>query len=234
VALWQDELKSGIKLPPALCEKCRKAFLSQLPQPSRFQNDVVSELSSIGLRPKEEVLTPSGYRLDALVEVNGKKVGIEVDGPSHFNHREATGSTLLKRRQVSTLDDICIISIPYWEWDELFGMDRAKKQLYLRSKLTKLDAKLLSVGVISHHELSISNTGECHAISTKHSQFLQGRWQAPTSSGMAASRSEWQTCQQQGERSNPAVLTDKNNVNRKHLRPSDRSCDQARKHSRRV
>jgi len=72
-----------------------------------------------GMRPDEEVLTPSGYRPDALVEINGTKVGIEVDGPSHFTNREAKGSTLLKRRQVSTLDGIRIISVPYWEWDEL-------------------------------------------------------------------------------------------------------------------
>jgi hypothetical protein len=90
-------------------------------------------LSSIDMPPEEEVLTASGYCLDALVEVNGTKVGIEVDGPSHFINREATGSTLLKRRQVSTLDGICIVSVPYWEWDE-FGRDRAKRQEYLRSK----------------------------------------------------------------------------------------------------
>ena len=74
--------------------------------------------------PEEEVLTPSGYRLDALVEVNGEKVGIEVDGPSHFVNREPTGSTLLKRRQVSTLDYIRIVSVPYWEWNK-FGNDSA-------------------------------------------------------------------------------------------------------------
>ena len=34
-------------------------------------------LSSIGMHPDEEVLTPSGYRLDALVEVNGTTVGID-------------------------------------------------------------------------------------------------------------------------------------------------------------
>lgn len=102
-----------------------------------------------------------------------------------------------------------------------------------------------------HCELSISNADERHAMSTKHSQLLQGRWQAPSSSGLAASRSEWQTGQQQGERgrgevrypnsnydgghaSNPAVLTDINYVKRKHLRPSDHSCDQARKRFRRV
>ena len=67
--------------------------------------------------PEDEVLTPSGYRLDALVEVYGMKVGIEVDGPSHFMNQEPTGSTFLKRRQ-----------------DKL-GKDRVKKQEYLQSKL---------------------------------------------------------------------------------------------------
>jgi hypothetical protein len=132
--LWQDELKSGINLPPALCDKCRQAFISQSYQSSNLQDNVISVLSSIGMLPEEEVLTPSGYRIDALVEVNEEKVGIEVDGPSHFINREATGSTLLKRRQVSSLDGIHIVSVPYWEWNR-FGNDRVKKQQYLRSKL---------------------------------------------------------------------------------------------------
>jgi hypothetical protein len=131
--LWQEELKSDIRLYPALHKKCRKAFLLRLPRPSRFQDDVISLLSSIGMLPEEEFLTSSGYRLDAIVKVNGMKVGIEVDGPSHFMNREPTGSTLLKRRQVSILDGIRIISVPYWEWDKL-GNDRVKKQDYLRSK----------------------------------------------------------------------------------------------------
>jgi hypothetical protein len=86
------------------------------------------------MSPEEEVLTLSGYRLDAIVEVNGEKVGIEVDGPSHFINREPTGSTLLKHRQVSTLDNVQIISVPYWEWNKL-GKDCVKKQDYLRAKL---------------------------------------------------------------------------------------------------
>jgi hypothetical protein len=132
--LWQDEIKSGINLPPALREKCRQAFVSESYQSSRLQDDVISVLSFIGMSPEEEVLTLSGYRLDTLVEVNGEKVGIEVDGPSHFINREATGSTLLKRRQVTTLDGIRIASVPYWEWNKL-GNERAKKQMYLRINL---------------------------------------------------------------------------------------------------
>ncbi len=68
------------------------------------------------------------------MEVNGKKIGIEVDGPSHFIGRKPTGSTILKRRQVDTLDDIRVISVPYWEWNKL-GKDRGKKQEYLRTLL---------------------------------------------------------------------------------------------------
>jgi hypothetical protein len=132
--LWQDELKFGINLPPGLSKKCRHAFVSQPYQSSIFQDDVISVLSSIDMLPEEEVLTPSGYRLDAIVEVNGEKVGIEVDGPSHFVNREPTGSTLIKRRQVCNLDGIGIVSVPYWEWNKL-GRDRVKKQQYLRIKL---------------------------------------------------------------------------------------------------
>jgi hypothetical protein len=117
--LWQEELQSGIRLPSALRKKCCQAFISRLPQPSRFQDDVISVLSSISICPEEEVLTPSGYRLDAILKVNGMKVGIEVDGPSHFVNQEPTGSTLLKCRQVCNLSNIKIISVPFWEWYKL-------------------------------------------------------------------------------------------------------------------
>jgi hypothetical protein len=101
------------------------SIISQFYRLSSFQNDVISVLSSIA---------SSGYRLDALVEVNGIKVGIEVDGPSHFMNQEPKGSTLLKRRQVNNLDYIPIISVPHWEWQKL-GSDHLKKQIYLRSIL---------------------------------------------------------------------------------------------------
>ena len=76
------------------------------------------------------VLLKSGYRVDALVQLNGKKIGIEVDGPSHFVGREPAGSTILKRRQIPNIDGIMLLSVPYWEWDEL-EKDHEKKQKYL-------------------------------------------------------------------------------------------------------
>ena len=125
--LWQEELKSNVRLPPILQEKCKKAFVDNLVTTSAFQSDVISELISIGLQPEEEVLMESGYRLDAVVEVNGKRIGIEVDGPTHFVGREPTGSTILKHRQVTNLDEVEVISVPYWEW-EIPGKGYGNKQ----------------------------------------------------------------------------------------------------------
>ncbi|KAL7528123.1 hypothetical protein ACHAWF_002448, partial [Thalassiosira exigua] len=132
--LWQLECESGIQLPPSLRKKCYNAFVSEDPTPSALQDDVILELSAIGLNPEEEVLTKSGYRIDALVEVNGNKVAIEVDGPFHFVDRCPNGSTMLKHRQVAKLEGMPVISVPYWEWDKL-KKDRGKKQQYLRSLL---------------------------------------------------------------------------------------------------
>ena len=135
--LWQEELKSNVRLPPSLQEKCYEAFISRVPEPSKLQDDVISHLSSMGLELEEELLTKSGYRLDTLVEVNGKKVGVEVDGPFHFIGRNPNGSTILKRRQVTTLDGIPVVSVPYWEWDKLgkLGKNSDKKEKYLRDLL---------------------------------------------------------------------------------------------------
>ena len=53
----------------------------------------------------EEVLLGSCYRIDALVKVgDGRKVAVEVDGPSHFIQRRPTGSTTLKLSNPILLD----------------------------------------------------------------------------------------------------------------------------------
>jgi hypothetical protein len=41
---------------------------------------------------------------------------------------------LLKRRQVIAIDKISLVSVPYWEWDEL-GNDRRGQQQYLQKIL---------------------------------------------------------------------------------------------------
>ena len=90
----------------------------------------------MSLQPQEEVLLKSGYRIDAVVKVEGKKIAVEVDGPYHFIGRsgELTGSSILKHRQVAAIDGIQVISIPYWEWNE-HKYDNEKKKQYLRALL---------------------------------------------------------------------------------------------------
>jgi len=121
--LWQTKEKFHDGLPTELQDRCYNVFISEEPTASKLQDDVAAQLSSIGLEPKEE-------------EVNGKTIGVEVDGPSHFIGRSKSplARTILKRRQVPAIDGIELSSVPYWEWDKL-GSDRMEKQEYLRELL---------------------------------------------------------------------------------------------------
>ena len=79
------ELGSLTSLPSSLRQRCYDAFIMDRSHPSRLQNDVVNELTSMGFHPQEEmILSCSGYRLENKGLVHGEKVGIEVDGPFHF------------------------------------------------------------------------------------------------------------------------------------------------------
>eukprot|EP00984_Skeletonema_dohrnii_P022078 scaffold11198_cov103-Skeletonema_dohrnii-CCMP3373.AAC.14 len=118
--LWQTKEKAHPGLPVDLQEACYNEFISEEPTVSKLQEEVVAQLSNIGLEPKEEVLMGSRYRIDAIVEVNGKTIGIEVDGPSHFIGRSKSplAKTILKRRQVPSIDGIELVTVPYWEWNK--------------------------------------------------------------------------------------------------------------------
>ena len=110
------------------------AFISASYSESKLQNDVVRELKAARLDLDEEILLGSGYRIDALVKVSDeRKVAVEVDGPFHFIQMLPTGSTILKHRQVVRLDGIEVVSVPYWDWNELKNSET--KQRYLRTKL---------------------------------------------------------------------------------------------------
>ena len=78
-----DSLPSDV-----LLERCRAAFGSEEGRLSQMQRNVGVALASLGLRPAEEVVLHEGYSLDFVVEWRGERVGVEVDGPSHFVSRE--------------------------------------------------------------------------------------------------------------------------------------------------
>ena len=114
-------------------ERCRKVFISSARTKSKNQHSIQSALSSIGLESKGTILD-SGYGIDALVAVNGRTIGLEVSGNFHFigQTRTLRGSTILKQRQISAVDNIEHIPVPHWEWSKL---DNKKKPEYLKNIL---------------------------------------------------------------------------------------------------
>ena len=125
------------------------AFVSQKQRQSLLQVDIVRALERLpGMsQVQEEVLTDIGYSLDAVIVYRGgERIGVEVDGPSHFvgpSLRSPNGSTVLKHRQLRTLEGWNLVSVPYWEWSEICnaigGRDpttlESKKQAYMRDLL---------------------------------------------------------------------------------------------------
>ena len=135
--LWRKELKSDIVLPHELGSRCFNEFMKQSLITSDLQKQVVSVLHSVGLNVDEEVQTKSGYFLDATFIHNGEVIGLEIDGPSHFIGRKKKGNTILKERQVANIDHIPLISVPYWEWNDLLSL--ADKERYILSKIRQTE-----------------------------------------------------------------------------------------------
>ena len=94
---------------------------------------MAASLRALGLAPREELRTPQGYSLDAVVTHGGREVAVEVDGPSHFVGRTPTGATALKRRQLRAVGWV-LLPVPYWEWHEDLSSS-SERQEYLRAAL---------------------------------------------------------------------------------------------------
>ena len=81
----------------------------------------------MGLKLEEDVVLNSGHQLNAIVEVDGKKFGIDIVGPFLFAGKNSYGSTIIKHRQISSVDGIPVRSILHIEWATL-GSDTLKQQ----------------------------------------------------------------------------------------------------------
>lgn len=132
-SIWRKNIGSDAALPLHVEKRCYDKFRAQTIHRSKLQKEIIWELASMGIRFEEESCTKSGFSLDALVDVNGTKIAVEVDGPHHFVGRKLTGNSVLKHRQVATVDGISVVSLPYWELNSLETSD--EKQKYLRLKL---------------------------------------------------------------------------------------------------
>jgi len=113
--------------------RCREAFAVRSQThavTSKLQRDVAASCRRLGLALTEEAIEEmTGYSVD--IQLNSvpwkesefpqgvpRSCAIEVDGPCHFltDSREMRGRTVIKRRHFERLG-ICLISIPYWDWD---------------------------------------------------------------------------------------------------------------------
>ncbi len=131
-------------LKEKLGPSCQAAFVGVPVHPSASQQQVSDTLQGMGLSVADEFRCPkSGYSIDMVVHdmrVNtkssiGSSAGwaVEYDGPSHFlTCRLPVGGTLMKRRHLELLG-YTVVSLPFWEWDQLTGSDERKE--YLRGKL---------------------------------------------------------------------------------------------------
>jgi hypothetical protein len=131
-------------LKEKLGPSCQAAFIGMPVHPSASQQQVSDTLRGMGLSVEDEFRCPkSGYSIDMRVHdlrVNAKSSAgaaagwaVEFDGPSHFlTCRLPVGGTLMKRRHLELLG-YTVVSLPFWEWDQLTGSDERRE--YLRGKL---------------------------------------------------------------------------------------------------
>merc|ERR1712166_230409 len=136
--LWREEQGVDSALPLELRKRCFSAFTEEEGKPSKMQKETMAVLASLDevVGVEEEVRNNSGYSLDAVVTLrSGQKVSVEVDGPWHFigRSRQPNGSTRIKRRQLVSLDDSPLVSVPYWEVDN--NKSKSARAAYLELEL---------------------------------------------------------------------------------------------------
>jgi hypothetical protein len=137
--LHADVSVSVRTLKEKLGPSCQAAFIGEPVHPSASQQQVSDTLRGMGLSVEDEFRCPkSSYSIDMRVNAKsstGAAAGwaVEFDGPSHFlTGRLPVGGTLMKRRHLELLG-YTVVSLPFWEWDQLTGSDERKE--YLRGKL---------------------------------------------------------------------------------------------------
>ena len=154
----QADKLNGLELPPDFIDGWFKSDDAIQLTSSKLQSSVSRAMNRIGVDHEEEYLVPiQDVKLLALdMALPDRKVGIEVDGPSHFIHNldkwsvdqetkpreghwswtthEMNGSTAMKDRLLQK-KGWTIVHIPFWEWDRVQGKTAAEDE-YLSSVLS--------------------------------------------------------------------------------------------------
>ena len=101
---------------------------------SKLQDDVISTLERMGLPCSREWVTEDGlFSVDILAELpGGRRVAVEVDGPSHFTRTRPytqLGATRLRNRLLRVRVPR-MVQVPYYEWNDL--KSKGEREAYLK------------------------------------------------------------------------------------------------------
>ena len=148
--LWHceetSELEQHAWTSPDLSARCRRAFeaaasAAEDEHTDQLRRELVTVLETLPgctLR-REAVVTASGYRLAHVVHwdvpnVPNAEIGVEIAGPPRYAGTTPTGVTQLRLRQLRSLDDWLVLSVPHWEWAALEG-DAQRQHSFLEEQL---------------------------------------------------------------------------------------------------
>jgi len=100
-----------------------------------FELQVSESLTRLGVAHQRSFLcTDCEHTIDVAITAGGKRLAIEVDGPTHFLQQPQhapNGSTLLRNRLLAA-HGWKVVSVPYYEWE--FQLDKTHDE-FLRQKL---------------------------------------------------------------------------------------------------
>jgi hypothetical protein len=98
---------------------------------SCLHNDISNCLQSLNIKFKNE------FEINELfcdIFLENSRIIIEVNGPSHYAYKsdQLLGHTIFKNRLLKAMNQK-VITIPYWEWDDLNNIE--EKKLYILNLL---------------------------------------------------------------------------------------------------
>ncbi len=168
--IWLHDTQQPDMLPPAQLQQCMAAWRDQQRESARQPPSVMQQqvyrackrvLSSgklhMTLAQQQEVPTEDGlFTIDMVGVVEGRRLAIEVDGPSHFTlpHNTVRGDTAFRNRALADRG-YPVVSIPYFEWRHL---NEEQQLQYMERRLKAARVELQAAHQSQKHAQPESST----------------------------------------------------------------------------